>query len=508
MADNLPGNTTPNVKYIGRKKILCDEKQITAANVVAILSSALLIHDENSAQINYLHNYRRGDQPILKRLKKNRPEICNRIVENVANEIVAFRTGNLCGEPIQYVSRGKDASISDEIQKLNDQMLLIGKENLDIELCEWRNTCGTGYRMVISNAEYIKSTVTPWLNNQGELDPDESVIKAYTLDPRYSFVIYYSGLGEPPIAGVKYIEREDKTKIYTVYTNEYRFDVIFAEGQEATVKEYPHALKFIPIIEYPLNSIRLGAMELVLPLLDALNTVSSNRIDGIEQFIQSLIVLYGIDIDGDEAVALKDKGVIKLPAVTDAGKVGIDILASQLQQADTQTVVDYMRKTIYEIVGMPTNSSGGMSTSDTGRAVEMRDGWSSTETLAKPDEKAFKLPERIYFLRAVLRIMRDTIGTSLTLKDIDIKFTRRIYEGLVAKSQVLLNMLATNKIAPELAFSTCGLFSDPEDAAKKSQEYYDKVKITIPDTAKATVSATADEAAGEIAPDLGGGSSV
>ena len=56
------------------------------------------------------------------------------------------------------------------------------------------------------------------------------------------------------------------------------------------------SFKEIPIIEYPINSARLGAFEIVLSVLDAINTVQSNRLDGIEQFVQSLIVLINSEI--------------------------------------------------------------------------------------------------------------------------------------------------------------------------------------------------------------------
>ena len=70
--------------YTGRAKILCDEKLITVDNVVQVLSDALLVHQDNSAECNFLYRYYRGNQPILDRKKIIRPEICNKIVENRA----------------------------------------------------------------------------------------------------------------------------------------------------------------------------------------------------------------------------------------------------------------------------------------------------------------------------------------------------------------------------------------------------------------------------------------
>jgi hypothetical protein len=63
---------------------------------------------------------------------------------------------------------------------------------------------------------------------------------------------------------------------------------------------------------------------------------------------------------------------------------------------------------------------------------------------------------------------------NLRLKDIDMKFTRRNYENIQSKSQVLVSMLQQPKIHPLLAFTHCGLFSDPESAYAMSNTYYEE----------------------------------
>lgn len=71
----------------GRRMIKSDETEVTVENVVAILNKALPYHWENRSEIQYLWYYYRGLQPILNREKQVRPEICNKIVENRANEM-------------------------------------------------------------------------------------------------------------------------------------------------------------------------------------------------------------------------------------------------------------------------------------------------------------------------------------------------------------------------------------------------------------------------------------
>ncbi|MCH5203125.1 MAG: phage portal protein [Oscillospiraceae bacterium] len=447
----------------GRQVIYSDEDEITADNVLKVLERAMAVHANNRADIQYLYDYYKGKQPILNRTKEYRPEICNRIVENRANEIVSFKVGYLMGEPVQYVSRGNgDDSISDAINALNEFVFAEDKASKDKELADWFTICGTAYRMILPD-------------KTGE--EDEAPFEIYTLDPRNAFMVYHSGLGNKPLMGVKYVTREDGGVVYSIYTANRYFEVVQSGtlnndgvySPRAITKNEGLVLGGIPIIEYPANSARLGAFEIVLPLLDAINNVSSNRMDGVEQFIQSLLILKGVDIDSEEYKALRENGGLKVPADGDAS-----YLTQELNQTQTQTLVDYMYQTVLTICGMP-NRNGGSSTSDTGSAVIMRDGWSAAEARAKDTELMFKMSEK-KFLRLAIQIANTLRNMELKLSSIEIRFTRRNYENIQEKAQVLTTMLANDKIHPRLAFEHCGMFVDPELAYTVSKEYAEERK--------------------------------
>lgn len=446
----------------GREVIYTDFDEITPENVLQVLDKAMITHNRNRADIQYLYDYYKGKQPIIDRTKEYRQEICNRIIENRANEIVSFKVGYLMGEPVQYVSRlTEDSDSTDAINLLNDFVFAEDKAAKDKELADWFTICGTAFRMILPDPK-------------GE--EDESPFEIYTLDPRNAFVVYYSGLGNKPVMGVKYVTHDDGEVIFSIYTDKYYFEIVqpgtqnpSTYAQKAIVKSEGHILGDIPIIEYPANSARLGAFEIVLPLLDALNNVSSNRLDGVEQFIQSLLILKGVDIDSDEYNALRENGGLKVPVEGDAY-----YLTQELNQTQTQTLVDYMYQTILVICGMP-NRNGGSSTSDTGSAVIMRDGWSDAEARAKDTELMFKMSEK-RFLRIAIRVANTLRDMELKLSAIEIRFTRRNYENIQAKAQVLTTLLANDKIHPRLAFEHCGLFVDPDLAYTQSKEYSEERK--------------------------------
>lgn len=438
-----------SLPLLGRTVIMTDAETINSENVVSILSEALFKHEKNRLEIDYLYRYYKGYHPILERTKDVRPEICNKVVENRANEIVSFKVGYLMGEPVQYVSRGE---LNEGVEILNDYVFSEDKASLDKELAEWFTICGTAYRMVLPDPI-------------GE--EDECPFEIYTLDPRYSFVVYQNGLGNKPLMGVKYIVREDNNeKVYSVYTETEYFEIV----NNSITKHSYHLLGGVPIIEYPANNARLGAFEPVLSLMDCLDSIQSNRMDGIEQFIQSFMLFKGVDIDLDDFKSLKDLGALKVPSDGD-----VTLLTSELNQGQTQTLVDDIYKAILEICGMPSQGDGSTGDSSNNGAVILKNGWQSAEARAKDTELNFKKSEK-KFLKLAIYLCNSLRKLDLKLSQIEIRFTRRNYENISEKASVLIQLLSNDKVHPKLAFEHSGLFTDPDVAYKMSEDYYKEVQ--------------------------------
>ena len=88
--------------------------------------------------------------------------------------------------------------------------------------------------------------------------------------------------------------------------------------------------------------------------------------------------------------------ILRLPEGVDA-----KYLSDSLKQNDIQVLVNNLYETVLTITGLP-NRNGGSSTSDTGSAVIMRDGWENAEAQMKSVENEFKLSEK-EFLKLILR---------------------------------------------------------------------------------------------------------
>lgn len=132
----------------GRKIAYVDYTEITDENILKILSKTIGIFYWNRTAVDYLWRYKNGDAPIRYRNKSIRDDVQNNIVENHAWEIVQFKNGQTFGEPLQYVSRRNDETISEAVDKLNDYVNSANKQVKDISSGEWTSAVGTGFKAI------------------------------------------------------------------------------------------------------------------------------------------------------------------------------------------------------------------------------------------------------------------------------------------------------------------------------------------------------------------------
>ncbi len=441
----------------GRTVLYTDELVVDSSNIGNVLEEAINDHEQNNTDIDYLYNYYKGDQPINTREKTYNAEINNKVVSNVAAEIVDFKTGYLLSAPIQYIDAANNDSEDDvennDLDTMTRFCMLEDKETSDLEVAEWQSICGRAFRMILPKDETLEGE-SPW--------------SIHTLDPRNTEVVYSSKMGHKPMMAFTSITLDDDSKIYYCYTDT-DFYVLDADGNDASddiTKSGPHALGMIPIIEYPANNARLGDFEQVITLLNALNTVTSNRVDGVEQFIQAILCLEGMQIEADPEQTQAEAETDFMTQVREVGGMMLPkdskayYLIQELNQQQTETLVQSLYNRILTIVGMPNRNMSDYSTSDTGSAVMLRNGFSETEARARVRENYYRKSER-QLLNLMIMLTNTLASTNLLITDVDIRFPRRNYTNDSANVTNLISMLASDWITPEFAYAHSNMCADP-----------------------------------------------
>lgn len=439
----------------GRRQIFTNKPEITADNVVEVLESALAVDSHNVQEIDYLYGVYRGIQDIRNKTKVTRPEINNKITVNLANYIVTFKDAYLLSSQVQYIAANGEDSISEAVNKLNSFMYEEDKESKDKRLVNWMHICGVAPRMVLPNPDY-------------DNDEDSSPALLYSLDPREAFVIYYSGLGKRPVAGVLKQYDEDGEQIYYVYVKNGMYTI--RKNKVTDFSNYDYGR--VPIVEYVNNAARIGAFEVVLPPMNAVNTLESNRIDNVVDFVNAYDVFKNCEIDQKTYSELTAGGQAIMIRSTMGLDASVTRITSELNQTGIQTNIDDLLAYIDVICGLP-NRNGGSSTSDTGTATIYRDGWADAESRADDTEKLFVESEK-EVLKLVLKLYREKAKIDLSLRQVRVKFTRKNLTNIQSKSQVLCELLNNPKVHPKTAYRVSAVSPDIEEDYRMGMEWYEE----------------------------------
>ena len=112
------------------------------------------------------------------------------------------------------------------------------------------------------------------------------------------------------------------------------------------------------------------------------------------------------------------------------------ILGVQESRFDTQVLVDNMYQQILTICGMPSTLKGGSSTSDTGQAVFLRDGWEQANTYARNTGDLFRVSNRL-FDRIFINILNRKTDLNINLSDFELQFVRNETPTFLSKHRRL-----------------------------------------------------------------------
>lgn len=438
----------------GRKIAYTDTDVITVNNVVDVIANCIGIFNYNRTAIRYLWNYYKGDQPVLYRTKLSNEDILNKVVENHAYEIVQFKVGQTYGEPIQFISRKDDKAINKAVDELNDYMSDANKQEKDIKSGEWQSATGTSFKAI-----QPKKGDVPF--------------RIVAPSPMNTFVIYNRSTEEPLLA-VQELKDENGRFYKMAFSDTMSYKIVDSKVLEAKLHTYGE----IPIVEYPNNHERISDIELVSSMLDAINNMQSNRVDGIQQFVEYFVKFVNCQIDEETFAKMKESHALVVTSTNKDNKSDVEIMAQELNQTQCQVAKDDMWDNALSILAIPTKQSntGG----DTQGAVQLRNGWDFSKTRAKLKDPIVKSSEKRLAVVALNILRLAGHDLKLSARDFDVQINHSPQDNMYTKSQTLLQLLQCG-IHPLVAIKTVGLWGDAEKTFLLSKPYLDNLWKTIED---------------------------
>lgn len=297
------------LNHVGRKRIYTDEKRIDESNIVLVLGKAYTKHCENIMDIEFLLDYEAGVHPAIRdRQKAIRPDIDYKIEDNIAHYVTRFHIGYFWGTPAMYIQRGNsevhetDSKIDDEgITGLNE--MLRNGEDISFKrqhVGKYVEKVGVGYSMVdIMTADEFDEDFLLKRDDQYV----GSLCHVYALDARYTFCIYYNGIGNRKLMGVTYTKREDNSRVFTCYTDDFIYEI---KNWEITKKTL-NPLRKIPIVEWNRDVDITGCFEHHIGDMDALDAMVSDASNDSTQRTQDIWWGHNIGLPTDDDGNVQDR---------------------------------------------------------------------------------------------------------------------------------------------------------------------------------------------------------
>ena len=467
----------------GRKKIFCYETEINEHNVIDVVKRALITHNANVVEIDWLFQLYRGyDGSIDSRTRSGVNTDINSKAFVSYYSLIADYTANLFMQnQIIFVNVDGEEEVSEYLMEYNKIHRGNNKYARDKKAALHAAICGVGYRFVELNngREIIKDSV---LSPQsvmvlyGDDTDDVEVAKVYitqVLDEESQLI--------PDIAGQRANNIISTKNHYTVYAGGLIFD--FEDGSDDVyVSESLH--QGCPIIEYKMNPFYIGSFERVTSLINLLSVLRSDGVNGVIQSMAGIIFGKNIglatpnaddteeeieekaQINAELARQMKDYRQLFVNSSSKDSPASIEYIATEMYNADIEVLYQGIINDIVTISRIP-NSTVNLGGSGNSGAADTASGVKQALENAKNAEP-FWFESAREQLRLELEILHyQGLLKDLHSSDIELAMQRTISIDPIVATQAFTSLLQSGVKISDAA-DYVGITADPVAFEKRT----------------------------------------
>lgn len=410
----------------------------------------ILKHQEEAERIKTSIDYYLGKHAILNRTKKSK-QANNKLLFNHAKDISDTASGYFLANPISFKTHDDKMNLND----LTDAFDLANVDDVDQDNALDMSRAGVAYEYV-----YVK---------EGQTYP-----VCRNLEPTNTFIVYDDTIEQEPLFAVYYYAKKDDATdklcyVATVCTENYKYVLnIIGDAslnQPVTEDPVPHFLGAIPIISYRNNKDCIGDFEQQISLIDAYNTLMSDRINDKEQFLEALLVLYGSILGDDEdevqeaLKVLRDNGFLELPAGAKA-----EYITRTFDEAGIEILKKALKDDIYSLSHVPNMSDENFAGNQSGVAMEYK--LLGLEMITRTKERYYTkgLKKRIQLFCNFLGLKAIALNPAAIMPT----YTRGLPKNLLELSQMIANLKGT--VSTKTLIGELGFVEDPDGEIEAVRE--------------------------------------
>ena len=411
--------------------IIKTAKNIDNAFIIKAINEKLA----DNPRLQRLQDYYEGRQDILLRTFTNTQKPNNRIVVNYSRKIADFLTSYLVGTPIRYNAP----------QIILDTLNFNDEADTTQEIVRNMNIMGLGCELFYTDGDGF-----PRFAN---------------IDPRESIFVTDDSIEGNLVAYIRFYPNADEPELFnvTVYddTEIAEYSLSSSVG-ELTRKGEPttHFFGDVPATMYLNNPEMSGAFEGIISLQNAINTVLSDNVNDFESFVDSYMVLKGLQgTQREDLERMKEDRILILEAES-----GAEWLTKSVNPAHIKELKEGIISKIHELGCIPDVVNLG---SFGASGVALRFKLIGTDIAAAKQERTVHrgIFRRLELLYNILTISDSQMGR---FTDVNIEFTRNFIVQMdeIAKRQFDLSLVERHILSKE-TFLQNHLGMTPDEAKEE-----------------------------------------
>lgn len=403
-----------------------------------------------------LINYYMGQQSINdEESDSSKPKtVCNH-----AKDISDTAAGYFLGSPISWKQVGGEQD-EEQFNKLMDVFDHAEVADTDQENALYLSICGRAYEYVYAEEE-------------------EPELMTMPLDPLHTFIVCDESIEHKELFAVYYYYKQNDVadtqdmKLYImVFTDSEILRWTLTSNEDVAPERETHNMGHIPVILYRNNKFCIGDFEQQIGLIDAYNTLTSDRVEDKEQFIDAILVIYGSLLGEDSESSDKAMDEVKKKKLLELDDdARAEYLTRTLDEGGMEILRTALKEDIYTFSHVPNLTDKNFAGNSSGVAMEYK--LLGLEMLTKIKERWYRKS-----LRKRLKIFLHFYGIKemkLKEENLEVKFSRGLPKNLAEIAGIVTSLTGT--VSQATLLSQIPFVEDPlAEIEAVKQENEEKLK--------------------------------
>ena len=425
----------PKRPYKLPKPLLCDPDEVENGVSLELAEEYIRKHETRLTRYRYLESLYEGFHDVYKQPEKEHWKPDNRLAVNFPRYITDNFLGYAYGIPIKK---------SHPEERVNQVLQTFERDNeiTDHEFELAKRCCIYGHAW-----EYV-------------YQDEEARTKLTICSPKELFTVYDDTVRGRALFSVRYGYREsDHTKFGEILT---RAEVkTFAEGRITEVRENPYGR--IPVVEWTLNTERIGLFEEVAGLVEAYNHTIGEKANDVDAFAEAYLAVLGAELDEEGVYKIRDNRIINLYGTDNAKDVLVQFLQKPTADGTQENLLNRLERLIYQtsMVANISDESFGSASSGVSLSYKLLAMGNLAKTFDRKIEKSLRKRYKLFCSLPANGVSPDA------WREVKIQTARNLPKNLLEEAQIAATL--EGMVSQETQLSVLSVVPSPSEELERME---------------------------------------